>query len=118
RGSLPAARVGLELPKLGTCQIGLDAATVNGAKGVPGLLGADLCGEFVIAPRRGFRIERRLGLGHQRDRLAAERTVNKRLLPAVRSFQHVIPDAAERDAEIKPWSGDVLQERGRKWAMD
>jgi hypothetical protein len=81
---------------------------------VPCFPGADLGGEFVIHPRFGFRIGGLGNLRHQRHGLAAERTVQERLLAVGRALHHVVAHAAKGQPQIEPGFGDVFHQGGRE----
>ena len=83
-----------------------------GEEGIPGFLGADLRGEFVIDAGFGFRIDGLRGWRDQRHGFAAERSVDERLLTVAGAFQHVVAYPAEREAQIEPRLGDVFDQRG------
>jgi len=83
-----------------------------GEKRVPRFPGPDLRGQLVIDARFDFRIDGFCDLRDQRHGLAAERTINEWLLAVGRGLHHLIPDAAESQAQIEPGFGNVFHQRG------
>ena len=66
----------------------------------------------------GSRSSRWRGLGrHQRHVLAAERTVDIRLLPVVGDLEHVVAHEAERLAHIEARRRDMMHQRGGERAV-
>ncbi len=72
-------------------------------------------------PRLGLRIGRRRGWRelrwHQRHVVAAERTIDKRLLPVAGGLQHVVADETERLAHIQPRRRQMVRQRQRERAV-
>ena len=75
---------------------------MNREERIPGLLGADLRGKFVILPGRGIGVGRHSLLRHQSHGVAAERAVHEWLLAIAGRAQHLVTHAAEGDPKIDP----------------
>src|SRR5262249_43697136 len=95
----------------------IDPAAVNGQKGSPRLLCANLRRKLVITPSLGVRIGRRGNLRYRGDGVPAERPVDKRLLPPIRAPQDVVPDPTESEAKVKSRRRNMIEQRRRERAM-
>ena len=101
----------------------MKSGRMAGQEGLPRLSAVDAPGKLEVAPCFGRRIDhlRRRGndldLPHQRDILAAERTIEERLLPVAGAFEHVVANPAKRHSDIESRLCEVLEERGREGAI-
>ena len=86
-------------------------------KHIPGIDGRAALEQFVVAPRLGVAINRYFGRRNERDRAAAERTVDERLLPVRGCFQHIVADLAERNSQVEAGRGEMVEQRGGEWTV-
>ena len=111
--------LGLQLVALGQRQLRIEALGIGREEEIPRFPGADALGQFIVRPDRLTGIAGRgdRGRGDQREILAAERTVDERLLPVACGLQHLVAGETERFAQVEPGFRQILDQCGRERAV-